>query len=83
MKGIDFKSAVIGLLFGVCVMFVLGAGASDIADVGRYQVSAAGDSGSACYVIDSATGRTWRRYSNTQGSYIGSPEAWDEKARKK
>ncbi len=81
MNSIDFKSAVIGLLLGVCVMLVLGAGGAGgtVADVGRYRVSAAGDSSTTCFIIDTATDRTWRKYpsnANKQG-YVGSPKEWD------
>ena len=79
MKGIDFKSAVIGLLLGVCVMLALGAGGSGIAEIGRYEVRAAGNSATVCYVIDSTTGRTWQRRSSNSGSYLGSPQEWDKK----
>ena len=79
MKGIDFKSAVIGLLLGVCVMLALGAGGGGIADIGRYEVRADQNIGSACFVIDSATGRTWIRRSSAQGSNYGSPQEWDKK----
>ena len=78
MKGIDFKSAVIGLLVGVCLMLALGAGGGQIADIGRYKVSAAWNLSSACFVIDTATGRTWIRRSSSNGSDMGSPEEWDK-----
>ncbi len=83
MKGIDFKSAVIGLLLGVCVMFVFGAGGGGTADIGRYRIAGADDSGSFCFVIDSATGRTWKKYRSGQNGYMGSPEDWDKSAGKK
>jgi len=82
MKNFDSKSAVIGLLLGVCVMLVIGAGGNGSSEVGRYRISAAGDSKNSCFVIDTSTGRVWLRYSPTQGSDYGSPEDWDEQARK-
>jgi len=82
MKKIDVKSCVIGLLLGICLMLVIGAGGNGSSEVGRYRISAAGDSPSYCFVIDTATGRTWRRQSPTQGSYYGCPEDWDKKAGK-
>ncbi len=81
MKKIDVKSCVIGLLLGVCVMLVIGAGGNGSSEVGKYRISAAGDSTTSCFVIDTATGRTWRRFTATQGSYYGCPEGWDMKAK--
>ncbi len=83
MKSIDFKSAVIGLLLGVCVMLVLGAGGIGTTNIGRYRIVRVGTSSTTCFVIDSATGRVWRKNSYVQGGYMGSPEEWDNKAKKK
>jgi len=70
MKSIDFKSAVIGLLLGVCVMLVLGAGGIGTTNIGRYRIVAAGGaSNNYCFVIDSATGRTWKKYRSGQKFY--------------
>lgn len=82
MKGFDVKSAVIGLLLGVCIMFVIGAGASTVANIGRYRVTGAGNS-NACFVIDSATGNTWLRYSQNQGVSLGTPAEWNKQEVKK
>ena len=79
MKGIDYKSAVIGLLLGACLILALGAGGKGDADLGRYRISAVGYPSSACYVIDSTTGRMWIRRSNTQGSFMGSPDEWEQR----
>ena len=84
MKGIDFKSAVIGVLLGVCVMFVFGAGGSRAANIGRYRiVAASGASSNYCFVIDSATGHTWKKYKSGQNGSMGSPEEWDKQSRNK
>ena len=90
MKGIDFKNAAIGLLLGVCVMLTLGVGGrggaggrggiggGGIADIGRYEVQAVGNS-TSCFVIDSSTGRIWISRSNAQSDYLGSPQEWGKK----
>jgi hypothetical protein len=56
---IDLKSAALGLLAGIIVMFAVGAGLSsdDSSRVGRYQVSA-GTGGSAV-MVDTKTGQAW------------------------
>jgi len=82
MKNRDWKSAVIGLLLGICVVLVVGAGGNGSSEVGRYRVSATGDSLASCFVIDTATGRTWRRYSPTQGSDYGCPQDWAKQDKK-
>jgi len=82
MKKIDVKSAVIGTLVGVCLMLVIGAGGNGSSEVGRYRISAAGDSNTSCFVLDTVTGRVWRRITSTQGSDYGCPEDWDKKAGK-
>ena len=79
MKGIDFKSAVIGVLLGVCVILALGAGGDKVTEIGRYRISAVGYPSSACYVIDSVTGRMWIRRSPDQGSYMGSVQEWEQR----
>ena len=38
MKNFDLKSAVIGLLLGVCVMLIVGAGGNGSSEVGRYRM---------------------------------------------
>jgi len=82
MKGFDFKSAVIGLLLGVCIMLVIGAGASQVANVGRYRIAGSGNS-NTCFVIDSATGNTWLRYSQNRGISLGNPAEWNKQEVKK
>jgi len=82
MKKIDVKSCVIGLLLGVCVMLVVGAGGEKSSEVGRYRISLSGESPSSCWVIDSATGRLWRIQSSTYSRSYGSPDEWDKKAEK-
>jgi hypothetical protein len=77
MKGFDLKSAVIGFLLGVCIMLVIGAGASTVANIGRYRIAGTGNS-NTCFVIDSTTGSTWVRYSQTQGISLGTPEEWNK-----
>jgi len=79
MKKFDVKSAVIGLLLGVCVVLMIGAEGNGIGDTGRYRVSPAGDSPSSCYVIDSVTGSLWRRYAGPSESYMGNPKQWGTK----
>jgi len=82
MKNFDSKSAVIGLLLGVCVMLVVGAGGNGSSEAGRYRVCPAGDTSSTCYVIDTSTGHVWWRYASNRGSDYGCPAEWDEQARK-
>lgn len=82
MRSFDLKSAVIGLLLGACLMLVIGAGNNGSSEVGRYRISPAGDSNASCFVIDTVTGRVWRRYTSSQGSCYGCPEEWNEQAEK-
>ena len=79
MKKIDFKSIIIGLLLGVCVVIGLGA-QSSVSNIGRYRISTADSSGQSCFVIDSATGRMWKKSMHElQFAYIGKPEDWGKK----
>lgn len=78
MKNFDVKSCVIGLLLGVCLMLAVGAGGNGSSEVGRYRISAAGDAVASCFVIDTATGRTWRRITSTQGTCYGCPADWEK-----
>lgn len=77
MKGIDLKSVLIGLLLGVCVILVLGAGNSKQADYGRYQIACPDNSG-VCFVIDTTTGQVWQRFGSNNGQQYGSPDLWNK-----
>ena len=77
MKTIDTKSLLIGLLLGVCILLVLGAGTGKQADIGRYQV-ACPDNQTTCFVIDTTTGQVWQRYSKSSGQDFGSPDLWNK-----
>ncbi len=78
MKTIDTKSVLIGLLFGICAVLALGAvGGSQRTNVGRYQI-ACPDSQATCFVVDTTTGRLWKRHSGTGGSDYGYPATWEK-----
>lgn len=55
MKAIDFKSIVIGVLIGVCVMLAIGQIRNP---VGRWEVVTGGNMGQFIYRYDTATGAT-------------------------
>ncbi len=58
---IDLKSAVIGLLAGIVVVLLTGAGASSN-PVGKYQVDVAatgGGWGGMAVIVDTQTGESW------------------------
>ncbi len=79
MKTINTKSFLIGLLFGVCALLALGAASGKQEDVGRYQVVCPyTNSSSTCFVIDTTTGRLWKRRSRSSGDAYGSPAEWDK-----
>jgi hypothetical protein len=48
MKNFDLKSAVIGLLLGVCVMLIVGAGGNGSSEVGRYRMMPLGYPSNIC-----------------------------------
>lgn len=54
---LDWRSLVVGLLLGVCLVLGMGAAAPD--RTGRYQISAIGYPGNDAYVIDTGTGQVW------------------------
>jgi hypothetical protein len=58
---IDFKSLLIGLLAGVCLMVALGADGPS--GPGRYQISAYSTGGlvGGVYIVDTQTGAMWHR----------------------
>ena len=56
MKNIDFKSLLIGLLVGICVLAVLGMGENP-SGIGRYRVSS-----DRPFFVDTVTGRIWYIY---------------------
>ena len=56
---IDLRSALLGLLTGVTLVFLVGAAANNGVNTGRFQAALA-DDGGAALVIDTATGRVWR-----------------------
>ena len=53
---IDLRSALVGLVAGVVLMFTLGAAVALPHQVGRYQVTAGGNTG---LLIDTVTGQIW------------------------
>jgi hypothetical protein len=56
---IDLKSALLGLLAGIAVMFAVGAGTSSN-PVGKYQIQATYDGGKGFAVlVDTQTGEVW------------------------
>ncbi|MHC4743212.1 MAG: hypothetical protein ACYS8Z_14955 [Planctomycetota bacterium] len=84
MKGIDLKSALIGLLLGVCLLLVLGAAGKEAKSnedngVGRYRIDAVGYPSSNCFVIDSKTGVMWLLRSDNKVVYIGSVQEWEQR----
>ena len=53
---IDLRSALVGLVAGVVLMFTLGAAGAAPTGSGRYQVSTGADHG---LLVDTATGQVW------------------------
>ena len=78
MKAIDTKSFMIGLLFGICLFLALGAAGGGREEVGGYQI-ACPDAQNTCFVVDTTTGRVWKRYSGSSGEGYGSPADWNAK----
>jgi len=60
---IDLKSLLIGIVLVLCVLLAVGASSPAIPHhAGRYQLVALENSNT--YVLDSRTGRVWRKYSS-------------------
>lgn len=76
---IDLKSALIGVLAGIAGMIAVGASSSTPA-IGRYQV---GGTASQGFVIDTATGQVWTRFtpsgSGTSDNDFALPKVRDNK----
>ncbi len=51
---IDSKSITIGLLLGICIALIAGAG--ETGEIGKYQISGASD---AVWLADTQTGQVW------------------------
>jgi hypothetical protein len=65
----DLKNIAIGLLLGICVMLLTGAGAND---QGPFQNCRAGENDTAIFVTDTRDGHTWR-FSRTEFDDFGTP----------
>lgn len=60
---IDIKSALIGLFAGIAAVLAIGASSSTPHPLGRYQI---GGTASHAFVIDTATGQVWSKFTPQQ-----------------
>jgi len=72
-RNIDFKSMMIGLLLGVCVLLVSGQYTEQHNTNNRFMCCAAGSDPYGVFVIDTQTGQTWRLDNKSTIGY-GTPE---------